>query len=110
MENEESLTRFTSAELAARHARGESKTDFARLRAKTDADIESDIAHDPDYADIPENWYLHAKAVMPKSKRLLSLRLDNDVVDWFKQEGPGYQTRMNAVLRAFIEQNAKKRA
>ena len=110
MENEKGLTRLSSAEMAAHRARGEDRTDFTRVRAKTEADIERDIASDPDFKDVPENWYLHAKAVMPKSKRLLSLRLDNDVIDWFKKEGPGYQTRMNAVLRAFIEQDAKKRA
>ncbi|WP_280951547.1 BrnA antitoxin family protein [Methylocella silvestris] len=40
----------------------------------------------------------------------MSLRLDADIVDWFKERGPGYQTRMNAVLRAFIERAGKKRA
>ena len=43
-------------------------------------------------------------------KKLLSLRLDNDVVDWFKQQGPGYQTRINAVLRAFVQQAGKRRS
>jgi uncharacterized protein (DUF4415 family) len=40
----------------------------------------------------------------------LSLRLDADVVDWFKRQGPGYQTRINSVLRAFVKQAGKKRA
>jgi uncharacterized protein (DUF4415 family) len=44
---------------------------------------------------------------MPTPKQALSLRLDADIVDWFKQQGPGYQTRMNAVPRAFVQQ-AKK--
>jgi uncharacterized protein (DUF4415 family) len=48
--------------------------------------------------------------MMPSSKKLLSLRLDSDVVEWFKQQGPGYQTRMNAVLRAFVHQAEKNRA
>ena len=38
---------------------------------------------------------------MPVPKKLLSLRLDADVVEWFRQQGPGYQTRINAVLRTF---------
>jgi uncharacterized protein (DUF4415 family) len=46
---------------------------------------------------------------MPTPKKLLSLRLDSDVVDWFKQQGPGYQARINAVLRAFVQQAAKRR-
>jgi uncharacterized protein (DUF4415 family) len=43
-----------------------------------------------------------AVAVYPKAKKLLSVRLDEEVVEWFKAQGPGDQTRMNAVLRAFV--------
>jgi uncharacterized protein (DUF4415 family) len=39
---------------------------------------------------------------LPPRKRGVHIRLDADVVDWFKSQGPGYQTRMNAVLRAFM--------
>ncbi|HUN68131.1 MAG TPA: BrnA antitoxin family protein [Burkholderiales bacterium] len=80
-----------------------SKTDFAALRAKTEEELEADIASDPDWANIPRDWYRDAVLVAPGAKRLLSLRLDQDVVDWFKAQGPGYQTRINAVLRAFME-------
>jgi uncharacterized protein (DUF4415 family) len=61
------------------------------------------------FSGVPEDWYKRAEAVMPTPKKLLSLRLDSDVVDWFKQQGPGYQTRINAVLRAFVQQAAKRR-
>ena len=47
---------------------------------------------------------------MPTPKRLLSLRIDDDVVEWFKQQGPGYQTRINAALRAFMQHASKRRA
>jgi len=47
---------------------------------------------------------------MPTSKKLLSLRLDSDIIDWFKGQGPGYQTRMNAVLRAFVKRAERKQA
>ncbi len=47
---------------------------------------------------------------MPRAKRLLSLRIDDDVVEWFKQQGPGYQTRINAALRAFMRHARKRRA
>jgi uncharacterized protein (DUF4415 family) len=46
---------------------------------------------------------------MPAVKKLLSLRLDTDVVDWFRNQGPGYQTRINAVLRAFVTQQGKRK-
>jgi uncharacterized protein (DUF4415 family) len=47
--------------------------------------------------------------VVPNPKRLLSLRLDNNVVEWFKRQGPGYQTRIDAMLRAFARQQEDKR-
>lgn len=104
------IKRFSAAEMEERLARGEDRTDWARVRAKTEEELERDIASDPDWKDVPKDWYKDAEAVMPTAKKLLSLRLDADVVDWFKQRGPGYQTRMNAVLRAFVQQKQKKRA
>ena len=110
MAKEEGIKRFSETELEERRARGESRTDLARVQAKTAAALERDIASDPDFSGVPEDWYKRAEAVMPTPKKLLSLRLDSDVVDWFKSQGPGYQTRINAVLRAFVQQTAKRRA
>jgi uncharacterized protein (DUF4415 family) len=53
------------------------------------------------------HFWAQAKIVMPAVKTHLSLRLDEDVVDWFKRQGAGYQTRMNAVLRAYVRHKAK---
>ncbi len=97
------IRRYTASELATRRARGESRTNLARVRAKTAAELERDIAADPDFRDVPADWVATAEAAMPIPKRLLSLRLDADIVDWFRRQGPGYQTRMNAVLRAFVQ-------
>lgn len=109
MENADGTVRYSDTELRANVARGEDRTDLARVKAKTEAELEQDIASDPDFANVPNDWYLQAEAIMPASKRLLSLRLDTDVLDWFKQQGPGYQTRINAVLRAFVQQAGKRR-
>ncbi len=79
------------------------------MRSKTEAELERDIKSDPEFRDEATDWYEAAEAVMPAPKKLLSLRLDADVVDWFKRQGPGYQTRINAVLRAFVNQAGKKR-
>jgi uncharacterized protein (DUF4415 family) len=100
------IRRLSAAELEKRRARGKSRTDLARVRAKTEKELERDIASDPDWKDVPRDWYKEAEAAMPVAKKLLSLRLDADIVDWFKERGPGYQTRMNAVLRAFIKKRA----
>jgi uncharacterized protein (DUF4415 family) len=103
------ITSYSAADLEARRARGESKSDLARVHAKTEAELEQDIATDPDFRDVPEDWHAAAEAIMPATKRLLSLRLDADVIDWFREQGPGYQTRINAVLRSFVTQQAKRK-
>jgi uncharacterized protein (DUF4415 family) len=49
------------------------------------------------------------KVAWPQPKQAISLRIDQDVLAWFRNGGPGYQTRMNAVLRAFVEAQRGKR-
>ena len=108
MKSGEDIRRYTPAELdALRAERG--PTDLSRAKAKTEAELERDIAADPDWRDIPRNWHEAAVAVTPIPKKLLSLRLDTDVVDWFRRQGPGYQTRINAVLRIFVERQVKQK-
>lgn len=88
---------------------GKGKTDWARVEALTDADIEKAIAEDPDAAPIlDEEWFKNAEIVFPPGKSALSLRVDSDVLAWFKNQGKGYQSRMNAVLRAYMEAQTKK--
>lgn len=75
-----------------------SGTDWARLRHMKDSEI--------DYSDIPPvDPSVFKKMVirMPEKKELLSIRLDPGVVAWFKKQGQGYQTRINAVLRSYVE-------
>jgi uncharacterized protein (DUF4415 family) len=75
-----------------------SKVDIKRLKAMSDSNI--------DYSDIPElddDFFKNAKITMPPAKKQITVRLDEDILEWFKARGKGYQTRMNAVLRAFVE-------
>jgi uncharacterized protein (DUF4415 family) len=79
-----------------------SQTDWERLDVMTDADI--------DLSDCPEvTPELFAKAVVRQGlkpvprKAQVTLRLDQDVLDWFKAQGRGYQTQINALLRAYME-------
>jgi uncharacterized protein (DUF4415 family) len=63
---------------------------------------------DIDYSDIPpldDTFWKNARVVYPeeRNKRQVTIRVDNDVFNWFKAQGRGYQTRMNAVLRAYYE-------
>ncbi|MCC7259509.1 MAG: BrnA antitoxin family protein [Alphaproteobacteria bacterium] len=69
-----------------------------KLRAMRDADI--------DYSDIAElgdDFWKQAKVIMPPEKSPISLRVDRDVLEWFKRQGRGYQSRMNAILRSYYE-------
>ena len=109
MENEENILRCTASQLEEMRARGESRTDIARVLAKTEEELEQDIASNPDWANMPADWPERATAIMPGPKQLLSLRLDADVVQWFRDQGPGYQTRMNAVLKTFVMQQTTRR-
>ncbi len=82
-----------------------SETDHKRLDAMGDGEIDySDI---PDAGDDKEFWHdakrVRLEDLMPKGKRQITLRLDQEVLEWFKTQGPGYQTRMNAVLKAYKE-------
>ena len=79
-------------------------TDWARVDALTDEDIERAIAEDPDAAPILDaEWFRNAELVYPAAKVPTSMRVDGDVMDWFKAQGRGWQTRMNAVLRAYAK-------
>jgi uncharacterized protein (DUF4415 family) len=56
----------------------------------------------PELADLPENFWDDAVVVLPSPKEAISLRVDRDVLEWFRGQGPRYQTRMNAVLRSYM--------
>jgi uncharacterized protein (DUF4415 family) len=105
------IVSYTVAELEAMRARGESRTDWARVDAMTEEELEAAIASDPDWADIPHDWYEHATPHYPDSMRKqVSLRIDPDILAWFKRPGPGYRERINAALRAFVEMQQRRSA
>jgi len=72
------------------------QTDHARVAGLSDADRN---VIDPETGEI--NWIAAIRG-FPSSKEQLTLRIDSDVVQWFKAGGKGYQTRMNAVLRSYM--------
>lgn len=78
------------------------RTDWDRVRALTDADIEQAVASDPDAApSLDDDWLNRAKLV--GQKKLISIRLDVDVLGFFQAQGEGYQTRINQVLRSYVD-------
>ena len=64
----------------------------------------------PELANLPEDFWDEAKLVIPTPKQAISLRVDEDVLDWFRRTGPRYQTRMNAVLRTYMSRVRKHEA
>jgi uncharacterized protein (DUF4415 family) len=66
-----------------------------------------------DLADLPEDFWADAQVVEPTPKQPISLRVDADVLEWFRTQGPRYQSRINAVLRSYMSQRrqtSKRRA
>ena len=77
-------------------------SDLARLRRMTDAEIERTAP--PELPFLPDGFWKNARVVVPSTKEAISFRVDADVLEWFRAAGPRYQSRMNAVLRSYVEQ------
>jgi len=89
--------------------RRKGKTDWAAVDALTDKQIEEAVRDDPDAVPLDIDWS-KAVLVIPPKKKAISIRVDEDVLEYFKKQGAGYQRRMNAVLRSYMQQKRKKRA
>lgn len=82
----------------AKRSKSKSATDWRHLASDSDEDI--------DFTDIPRlggAFWRKAAVRMPQCKDSVTLRLDHDVLQWFRKAGPGYQTRINAVLRSYVQ-------
>jgi uncharacterized protein (DUF4415 family) len=77
-----------------------SRTDWAQVKAMTQADVER--LADEDEGPLPKDWESGIVLGIPPGKEAIKLRIDRDVLDWFRSTGSGYQTRINNVLRAFV--------
>ena len=82
---------------------GKSQTDWKRVDALRDREI--------DLSDTPElTPQMFARAIVRRGlkpavrKKQLTIRVDGDVLEWYRQQGPGYQTRINALLRAYMQE------
>ena len=102
MARKEHIVKYTAEELEAMRARGESKSNWAKADAMTEEEIEAAIASDPDEASMEIDW---SKAIIYTSppKSVLNMRVDADIMDCFRKQGKGYQTKINAILRSYVE-------
>ena len=88
--------------MSGKNLKRTSETDWAQLEAMTDDEI--------DFSDIPplpDDFFQTAELCLPQRNEAVTIRLDPDVVAWFKSQGKGYQTRINAVLRMYMEAQQK---
>ena len=80
-----------------------SKQRLKKLSALKDSDI--------DYSDVSKldaKFWRNAKLIEPATKKAVSIRLDNDILEWFKEQGKGYQSLMNSVLKTFVQAKRNK--
>ena len=95
---------MTKNSASRRAATGSNRT---RIRAFTDADIERMAKADSDNPASRADDWADAVIGLPAMKTPVNAKFDVDVVNWFKAQGRGYQTRMNAVLRRYMETHRK---
>lgn len=101
-QKKERIVRYTTEQLQAMRAAGLDQTDWDKARNHPMPD-----GSDPDDAMDSDDWVI-VDIDLPRPKQQTTVRLDADVLDWFKAQGPGYQTRINAVLRSYYEQKKKR--
>jgi len=106
MRKKDDTVNYTLEEINAMRHRGEDLSDWKRVKAMTEEELEASIAADPDDIHEELDWSKAFKG-LPPFKKDIHIRIDSDVLDWFKQSGRGYQTRMNNVLRAFFDAHRK---
>jgi len=101
---DENIVRYTAEEIRERRRRG----DWDRINAMTEDEIERNALEENRRLGIADDWYKGAYAVYPVKKEKITIRIDQDILEHFRKTGKGYQSRMNAVLNAFMEaeQNA----
>lgn len=86
------------------------RTNWEALRAMSDDEIERMAAEDEDNPGTDEAHWTNATVILPSGKASMHVTVDQDVVEFFKRDGQGYQARMNAVLRRHMEAQQGKKA
>ncbi len=99
MKKNKNIKSYTAAELKAKRA--ESRTDLSKVDAMTDNKLERLIAEDKEERDLRPDW-TKAKLILPHPKQSIHLRLEQDIIDFFKSRGKGHISRMQAVLKAYV--------
>lgn len=105
--SEENIKRYSLEDIDRMIANGESMTDWARVRAMTDEDIEAAIKDDPDWEGWDDVDWSKGVWVNPGVGRTVSLKLDEDVIAAFEKQGPDLEARINHALRCYLDTISK---
>lgn len=107
MKKKTNTVRYTANQIKAKIARGEDRTNWRKANAVTAKKLEASMKSDPDELAGEPDW-TQAVAGLPSPKDHINIRIDHDVLQWFKSHGKGYQTLMNNVLRAFVKSRRQR--
>lgn len=108
MPKKQNIVHATAEEIRVMLASGGDRTDWPRVTSMPQAEAER-LADEED-GPLPENWQDAITLDITEPKESVHIRLDPIILRWFKTQGPGYQTRINAVLRAFVEAKERREA
>lgn len=89
-------------------SKAEPASDWRRLRGMTDEAAHTAVLSDPEIRPTDEDFWKTAHVVLPEAKKTVTMRLDADLLTWFRRQR-GYQTRINAILRAYMNAHAEDR-
>jgi uncharacterized protein (DUF4415 family) len=107
MSKKSDTVRYTAKQIEGKIMRGEDRTDWRKANALTGKNLEASILADPDDIHSEPDW-TQATIGLPMPKDHINIRIDHDVLEWFKANGRGYQTLMNNVLRAFVQSRRQR--
>ncbi|EJM98819.1 BrnA antitoxin family protein [Phyllobacterium sp. YR531] len=85
------------------------KYSLSEIARTSDKEGQAEYDCAPEAESLGEDFWESARVILPKGKTSVHLRLDTDIIDWFKAHGKGHLTRMNAVLRAYVEAHRKSK-
>jgi uncharacterized protein (DUF4415 family) len=106
MRREGTIVRYTAEELDEMRRRGEDRTNIEKVLALTEEELEASIDYEeegyPDWGTLSSE--------LPGPMVSFAIHFDRDVLEWFQSQGPGYQTKINNILKSYIAEQAKKTA
>jgi len=107
MRKKSDTVRYTAKQIETKIARGDDRTNWRKANAVTGKRLEASIRADVDDVQGEPDW-TQAVLGIPAPKDHIKIRVDHDVLEWFKANGRGYQTLMNNVLRAFVQSRQRR--